>query len=389
MGPDADTYVNSNYPTSNYGTKGDIRVKNAAADIDGYLKFDVQGVSGVVQKATVRLYVLDPSIDGGTAHEVSDTNWDETGITWKNAPAMGQALDSAGEVAAGQWVELDVTTAVSSNGLLSLGVRNASKDLVKYSSREGTNPPQLCVEFQSGPLPLPAAAFSADVTTGPAPLTVQFTDLSTGFPSSWAWEFGDGGASMSQNPGHEYKTPGTYTVRMTATNSTGSGSETKVDYITVSEPAPIACVEAAADAYVRSNYPKSNYGTRSDIRVKDASVDISGYLKFDVQGVGGSVTGATLKLYVIDESVDGGTVHEVSDTSWDEATITWNTAPAMDQALGSTGRVTAGQWVEYDVTSAVSGNGLVSLGIRSGSSDLVMYSSKEGSDAPVLCVAYQ
>jgi PKD repeat protein len=82
----------------------------------------------------------------------------------------------------------------------------------------------------------PTAAFSGTPTSGSAPLTVSFTDLSTGSPTSWAWTFGDGGTSTAQNPSHTYSEPGTYTVTLTATNAYGSDVETKVGYVVVTEP---------------------------------------------------------------------------------------------------------------------------------------------------------
>jgi len=80
----------------------------------------------------------------------------------------------------------------------------------------------------------PVAAFTADVTTGTAPLSVQFTDGSTNSPASWAWTFGDGASSTAQNPRHSYSNPGTYTVTLKATNAAGTDTETKSGYITVS-----------------------------------------------------------------------------------------------------------------------------------------------------------
>jgi len=84
----------------------------------------------------------------------------------------------------------------------------------------------------------PAADFSADTTTGERPLTVTFTDLSTNNPTSWSWTFGDGNSSTAQNPSHTYVSSGTYTVSLTATNSGGSDTETKTNYITVIDPVP-------------------------------------------------------------------------------------------------------------------------------------------------------
>ena len=83
----------------------------------------------------------------------------------------------------------------------------------------------------------PVADFSGTPTSGNAPLTVSFTDLSTGSPTSWAWNFGDGGSSTTQNPTYQYTAAGTYTVSLTATNGCGSSTETKTNYVTVSEPA--------------------------------------------------------------------------------------------------------------------------------------------------------
>jgi hypothetical protein len=51
------------------------------------------------------------------------------------------------------------------------------------------------------------------------PLLFDFQDISTGFPSQWLWGFGDGGTSLSQNPSHQYATPGTYNVCLVVQNS--------------------------------------------------------------------------------------------------------------------------------------------------------------------------
>ncbi|MCH6471365.1 PKD domain-containing protein [Sinomonas terrae] len=73
-------------------------------------------------------------------------------------------------------------------------------------------------------LQAPVASFKASPTSGAAPLNVAFTDTSTGSPTSWAWDFGDGATSTAQNPSHTYAAPGTYTAKLTATNAAGSNS---------------------------------------------------------------------------------------------------------------------------------------------------------------------
>ena len=77
------------------------------------------------------------------------------------------------------------------------------------------------------------ADFSADVVSGSAPLTVNFTDLSTGSPTTWDWDFGDGTAhGTTQNPTHIYTIAGTFTVILVASNGS-SDTKTRTDYINV------------------------------------------------------------------------------------------------------------------------------------------------------------
>jgi PKD repeat protein len=61
---------------------------------------------------------------------------------------------------------------------------------------------------------LPDTNFSSNETSGNAPLTVQFIDLSSG-ATGWNWNFGDGATSKEQNPMHTYSIAGNYTVTLT------------------------------------------------------------------------------------------------------------------------------------------------------------------------------
>lgn len=94
----------------------------------------------------------------------------------------------------------------------------------------------------------PVADFSGTPTTGGTPLGVSFTDLSSGGPTAWAWDFGDGNTSTLSDPSHTYLSVGIYTVSLTASNACGGDSVTLVDYITVTEP-PLA-VTMAVDSVV-------------------------------------------------------------------------------------------------------------------------------------------
>jgi PKD repeat protein len=115
----------------------------------------------------------------------------------------------------------------------------------------------------------PQAAFAAIPTAGPAPLTLPFEDWSLGMPTSWLWDFGDGGASTERNPTHTYTSPGTYPVTLTVSN--GYGTDTMTYCITVLPPQcatrtpgywfthPAAVIEAFS-ALANNNASISNSG---------------------------------------------------------------------------------------------------------------------------------
>ena len=84
------------------------------------------------------------------------------------------------------------------------------------------------------PTILPVAAFSASAVSGNAPLTVTFTDKSTGSPTSWIWDFGDGTTYNIQNPPHIYTQAGNYTVKLTVSNAFGSNTLESKSLIKVS-----------------------------------------------------------------------------------------------------------------------------------------------------------
>jgi PKD repeat protein len=94
-----------------------------------------------------------------------------------------------------------------------------------------------------GAVSAPVANFTSDVTSGTAPLTVQFNDASTGVILDYAWDFNNDGIvdSTLQNPSFTYEAAGTYTVSLTVSNTGGSNTETRADYIVAVLPdSPVA-----------------------------------------------------------------------------------------------------------------------------------------------------
>jgi len=151
--PNGDTFVRSDFPSSNYSTNAALRVVGSPI-INTYLKFNVTGLSGAPHSAKVRLYVTDASTSGGSIYSVSNnysgttTPWTESGLKYSNAPAIGGSpLSSVGGVTVGAWVEFNVTSAINGDGTYSFALASTSSNSVLYSSMNaGTNTPVLVIQ---------------------------------------------------------------------------------------------------------------------------------------------------------------------------------------------------------------------------------------------------
>jgi hypothetical protein len=162
-----------------------------------------------------------------------------------------------------------------------------------------------------------------------------------------------------------------------------------VDEPNISEPL-VVNVYPVADTSVRSGSPSANYGTELTLEVDGSPTRIS-YLLFDVTGISGTVQSARLSLDVVNQSSSGGTVHFISNNSWDENAATFDTRPDIDgPALDTAGAVAVGDILEFDVTPAVGGNGVYSFAIVPNSNNRVEYRSREDSiNPPVLIITTQ
>jgi PKD repeat protein len=245
------------------------------------------------------------------------------------------------------------------------------------------------ISLGSGPVAsVPVAAFGIDEARGYPPLRAQFVDGSHGLPNSWSWSFGDGTTSTQRNPKHTYGAPGTYTVTLTAANARGSDGETKVGAVTVLAAPTSVTLHALEDAQVRQISPDSNYATLPTLRVRaDPSSDYHSFVKFLLPATENRVTGATLRLWVEDGGPDGGTLSSTS-AAWNESLLSWANAPAFGSGLGELGAVSAGAWVEHDVSTAFFGGGFVAFGIANHDTNSIFYSSREGSHPPELVLTY-
>jgi trimeric autotransporter adhesin len=389
-----------------------LRVRASSTNYRSYLKFTTSGLDGPVKSVRLRLFVNDASPDGGSVYAVS-SGWTETGINWNNAPALpGSSIRSIGVTPpVGSWVDVDLGTAVTGNGTYSFAIANNNTNSAYYSSRQGTNSPQLIVGYEAGGTPeiAPVAAFSASPRSGPAPLSVTFSDASTNQPTSWAWDFQNDGTvdSTAQNPVFVYGADGTYTVKLTASNGAGSDDEIKIDYVTVATSPPptptptptptlpptpppgggTITVTATADSRTSQAFPASNYGSDASLRVRlDPSGAYRSYLRFPVAGITGTVSSVKLRLFVTDASPSSGTVYPTTNT-WAESSINWGNAPAATgSAIRSIGATTLGAWVEVDLTGAITADGTYNVLISDGNTNSAFFSSREGANPPQLVI---
>ena len=259
---------------------------------------------------------------------------------------------------------------------------------VKLTATNGTGPGTVTrsVHVDAPATPqAPTANFS--FTTGAAARSVQFTDTSTGGPTSWAWTFGDGTTSTQASPLHTFPAAGAYDVTLTATNAQGSTSATKS--VTVSDAPVVSTFTPNADSYVSWSSPTKNYATYTDLKIlaNTGSYEYHPYFQFAVSGLSGAPSSAKLRLYVTDGGSRGGNWFTTA-SGWVETAINWGNAPAItgSPVASLTGAVTAGQWIEIDVTSKITGNGTFSFAGTTTATDTVAFASRESANAPQLVV---
>ncbi|MFQ5603534.1 MAG: DNRLRE domain-containing protein [bacterium] len=398
--PSDDSFVRSNRPTRIYGHSDELRVRrSSSADYNAYLKFNVTGIIGTVQRAVLKLFVIDASIEGGEVYSVSNsylgTNipWDEVNLIYDNAPALaGNPLSALSTVNTGEVVEFDVTTAVSSDGVVSFALSNSTSDLANFSSKEGVQPPALLIEFDSGVNPIPNITdFSPKSGLIGSEVTVtgsQFVGVTqVRFNGTPAAQF------VVDSPTQLRATVpvGATTGRISVINP--AGTTTSVTDFEVTAPLGNLIFPPTDDAYVHSRYPTRNHASALELRVRQASAVQHSYLKFQVSGLAGPPQRAMLRLFVSNASEDGGAVYSVSnnyiDSSqpWLETGLVFENAPAIGGSpLNRVAAVNLNEVVEFDVTAAINGDGVYSFALANASSDLANYYSKESAHAPELVV---
>ena len=179
--------------------------------------------------------------------------------------------------------------------------------------------------------------------------------------------------------------PGTaYTYQVSAVDAAGNESTRAGATVSTPSAGGTLTFSPTDDATVDSSQPTVNFGTNSRLTVDNSPINYS-LLKFTVAGTGGCpITAAKLQLTVgngtDDKSPYGGDVYGTTSNTWTQSTVTWNTAPAAGPTkVGSVPTAVAlSTSYQFDVTPLVTGDGTVSMVLKSTNSDGARYYSKEG-----------
>jgi hypothetical protein len=140
--PAADAYVRSGaYANQNFGTSSSMQTDtdDSGTIIQSYVRYSIGNV-GTITSAKLRFYITNGTTSGPEIRKISDTTWGETTIIWNNKPAVdGAIMGAVGSVLAGGWVEVDVTSHVTSNSVLSFAMVPRSSDGMGMNTREASN----------------------------------------------------------------------------------------------------------------------------------------------------------------------------------------------------------------------------------------------------------
>ena len=356
----------------------------------------------------MRLYNVNESSSGGDFYQVINPSWDESTVTWNNAPnEESTLLASLGEVSSGNWYDINITSIVQGDGLVSVKIISTSSNGALYNSKEGTiiHIPQLVVSFEdTGANDPPIANGQSVITSQEVPITITLTgsdqdfdcpltfsvvdqpdDGNLGSISNEQCSLGSGSTEVTYTPNLDFTGSDSFTFEIA--DPSNATSNTATVNINVNPSSNTLTFTPMNDAFVNEDSPTSNYGGANTLQI-DGNPVIHSLLTFNVIGVGSSqIASATLRLYNSNSASIGGNFHQILNPSWDEDTVTWNNAPNEESTLlGSLGSVSPGNWYEVDITSIVTGNGLVGIKIISTHANGAYYHSKENSFDPELVV---
>jgi hypothetical protein len=313
-----DAHVEDGHRTTNYGSATEM-VTDSSPLTRSFLRFEVAPLEGTATRAVLRLHVTDKSVNGPELWRANP--FEEESVTWATQPATFTRLADLGSVSAGRWVEFDVGGVISAGGTYSFALLPDSADGTDFLADEASsNRPELVIE----------TTVATTTTTGPSTTTTE--------PST------------------------TTSTTQTTTTTT--------------EPPPESGRSPVDDASVQQAQPATNFGGATSVGA-DRDPMTRGLLEFRVPPLSGTVSRAVLRLYVTNKTWDGPELWRTG--SFDEDTVTWNSAPSATSQVIDLGGITQG-WLEIDVRSAVdTGGGTHAFLVIPDSGDGMAFNSKEAS----------
>jgi hypothetical protein len=242
--PVADAYVDESHPTTKYGTSTALRVDGTPL-IRSYMRFDLSGISGTIEKVTLR--VFNTSNSGGYDVHSADNAWVENTTTWNNAPAPSDTLyGSSNGGLAGAWSTADVTPLVTGNGTVTAEIDTIDTTAIGFSSRQGTQPPQLVVETSTPSNDPPVASDVSADSAGAWTPSVHDPDADT-LTCSIVTQPAHGTATVqpdcsggTYNPAIGYAGPDSFTYKATDSHSADSNAATVSATAVATNHAPTA-----------------------------------------------------------------------------------------------------------------------------------------------------
>jgi hypothetical protein len=356
--PQADAYVTSASPKTNFGTATELRASGSPT-VRSYLRFDLAGVVGAVTSARLRLYVSSGSSLG---YDVRGGNksFNEKTVTYQNAPAVTAVVRSSGPLPVG-WSEVDVTPLITARAA-SIAVTSASITTIIVASRENlTFSPALDVVTDTAP---PAITLAA-----PAPGSLT-NDRTPSFSGLAGTAPGDSttvrvevypGAAATGPPQQTLTTTraaagaflvdallaladGTYTATAEQVDAAGNTGKSSANTFAVDATAPVLTLAAPASGSSTGDTTPAFSGTAGTAAADSPTVTVNVY-------AGTTATGTPLQTLSTNRAGDGS--YSV-DASSPLAGRTYTAQAEQNDTAGNLGRSSPNSFSVIDAAPVVS-----------------------------------
>jgi PKD repeat protein len=392
--PIADATVRDSAPNVNLGTATVLSARSSGPKERVYLQFNVAGVSGTVTSAKLYLYALTTSVNTPAVYKTAN-NWTETGITWANRPApSGSALIGATGVSAGSWTIFDVTSAVTTNGVISFVIQRDSATTAQFVAREaGDNAPRLIISTSTDGA---ASGTPPDALVGVAHSS-SVVDLSWAAPAADAtgYDIERNGAFITTiGPAMSYRdqflhAATTYSYRLRTRTADGVSDWSAVLNVTTPQlTTDLTWPQKDAASVSEDGTFGSGCDLSTNLQVRGTpGHNIESALQFTVSSLPGPVYNAELRVYVVSISPSGNapTLSVFGAANWNGG-ITWATRPLKHPVtpIDTSANPPAGEWVTFSVTQVGSFASTDIAFVLSSDSDSLFCISRSGPTAPQL-----